>query len=178
MQAANRDWEVINPAQRLRIRFEDGGVTLTPAGRPVSRWTWSVRLVGLGTEGSSLWLQVRRPVAAQGRLEYRHLGVTEWILNDPEGMEHGFDVLGPVDAGAAEVELRLAIGGSLLPSIVADGRGLLLQDHLGRIVLHYDGLQAIDATGRPLAAKMVLDRHQLLRVRVDVTGAAYPVVVN
>lgn len=170
--------EIIDARQRIRIRFEDGGVTLTPAGRPSTRWVWSVRLVGVGGVASSLWLETQRPVVARGRLEYRHPGVTEWILNEPEGMEHGFDVLEPIDSEASEVELRLALGGSLLPSVGPDGRGLSLRDPHGRILLHYDGLQAFDRTGRQLAASMALDRAQLLRIRVDVAGAFYPVVVN
>jgi hypothetical protein len=104
--------------------------------------------------------------------------VTEWFLNEPQGIEHGFDILEPLGAGESDVELRVAVWGSLLPSLGRDGRGLSLRDRERHIVLHYDGLQAFDAAGRQLTSRLALDRRQLVRIRVNVSGAAYPIVVN
>ncbi|WP_367026853.1 hypothetical protein ABZN20_04200 [Methylococcus sp. ANG] len=111
------------------------------------------------------------------RLEYRAGNITEWYENRPEGVEQGFTLAQPPQGGAREIELWLGADGDLAFKLDADGLGATLVDGDGRDVLACRKLDAVDAQGRRLPARLVLDAT-VLAIRVDVQGAAWPVVVD
>lgn len=166
----------LNPENRMTLNFDGRSLQVAPVGKDES-WHWGLELAGYGTPGH---LQPVLPaqVAVSGqRLEYRRGEVTEWYENRPEGLEQGFTLARPPVAGAPEIELRLSASGGLKAEIEAGGRSAKLSDPSGRVVLAYRDLSVADAKGKALPAQMTL-AGESLAIRVDVRGAAWPIVVD
>ncbi len=93
--------------------------------------------------------------------------------------------------------LHLAVVGSLTPSVTGDGKAIEFTTSYGVRVLRYSELHAYDAAGRELSARMELPspggrpwppqrsgvgevggEGEILRLTVDVRGAAYPITID
>ena len=121
-----------------------------------------------------------RVVLAPTGLSTAGPGVTEWYVNGPLGLEHGFTLLrrpAAVAAAGRGGHARARSRRRPLARLDADRRGLALIDRAGRERLAYRGLWATDADGRELRAWLALARGRLL-VRVDDTGARYPLTID
>ncbi|MFO1496738.1 MAG: FG-GAP-like repeat-containing protein [Lysobacterales bacterium] len=164
-------WQAPNRAQDFRIHFESDGVELTArehADQPLlsmqlTHWGRANRLQPPG-EGT---------LAAQAeRVERRSAGLTEWYVNTPAGLEHGFDLsMPPPGQGALEFHLRSDQPVRLLHVDALEfGRG----EQRWR----YQGLKAWDASGRVLPSRMQVVGAQRWVLRVDDSGARYPIVVD
>jgi hypothetical protein len=100
-------------------------------------------------------------------------GVEEWWVGSPLGLEHGW-TFAEAPAGVGPLQIELAVRGAQV-TVDADGRGAAL--HAGEQVVRYARVQAWDAAGRTLAAKLEATSAGL-RLQVDTTGAVWPVVVD
>jgi cysteine-rich repeat protein len=153
-----------------------------PRGGDAASWSWGLALVGVGPAGAASAVAPAKPLAAGNRIEYRRPGLTEWYVNDRRGLEHGFTFPEAPPGNPDRLELVLELEGSLIPLVGDPEDGLTLRDAAGATVLGYDGLHALDATGRTLAARMELDPARggarRLRIGVDVAGALYPVTID
>jgi hypothetical protein len=143
-----------NPAQTLAVRFGRGGITV----RHGRDW------VGLRSTGPA-----SSPLASHNRVSYRRPGVEEWYANGPLGLEQGFTISSP------GTPVAIALSGTLRPRLTADAVDFVAAG--GRAVLRYGGLQATDATGRPLPARLKLN-GRTLRIAVDDHGARYPIRID
>ena len=179
------DYRVREADGRLRLAnrghefdagFDAGGVRVRSGGAAIGL---SLAALGRGTALRAVVAGTRR--AGANRVEYRRPGVTEWYVNGPLGLEHGFTLLrrpaAVAAAGRGAVTLALDLAGDLSPRLDADRRGLALIDRAGRERLAYRGLWATDADGRELRAWLALARGRLL-VRVDDAGARYPLTID
>jgi cysteine-rich repeat protein len=175
-------WRLTNRPQALEARFGTGGVLVGPHDRGGADWSWGLALVGFGPGGMAAAVLPAEPVAAGNRVEYRRPGLIEWYVNDARGVEQGFTLLAPPAGNRTQIELLLAISGSLSAAIAAGADGLVLRDAGGTTVLAYGELHAFDATGRTLPAWMDLAAAaaggQSLRIAVDVADAVFPVVID
>ncbi|MDD2769076.1 MAG: hypothetical protein PHT19_10090 [Methylococcus sp.] len=165
-----------NPEQRLVLDFERGGLQLAPAVKNPG-WHWGLTLQGYGLPGKLRPVQAAEAEVSGQRLEYRRGTVTEWYENKPEGLEQGFTLAQPPEAGASTIELRLGVSGNLKAQLDADGRGAQARDQAGQTVLAYRDLSVADAQGKTLPARLVLAGSDLA-IRVDVAAAAWPIVVD
>jgi FG-GAP repeat/HYR domain len=125
------------------------------------------------------------PVAApelhrQGkRIEYRRGALTEWYVNDKQGLEQGF-TLATRPSGATEdarLRLSLAVSGDLKASASADGAVALLKDAKGAVVLRYSDLKAWDAAKRELSAALIVKADEI-GISVDDREAVYPLTID
>ncbi|MDD2769298.1 MAG: hypothetical protein PHT19_11225 [Methylococcus sp.] len=172
----NGGYAAQNPEQHLAVGFDGKGLQLAPAAKQPA-WHWGMKLQGYGVPGQVTLVQAAQ-VSAQGqRLEYRRGGITEWYENRPEGLEQGFTLAKPPQPNAREIELRLGADGDLGLKLDADGHGATLADRAGRDTLAYRKLDVVDARGKHLPARLTLAGNALA-IRVDVQGAAWPVVVD
>lgn len=129
--------------------------------------------------------------------------LTEWFVNTPGGLEHGFTLtarpqfvvpplgdLGvePPEGGTPnhdsqarmpEQPLRLvmAVSGDLAPVTDAAEQRLELRDAAGRAVLAYEKLKVWDATGTELPARMETGEGRVI-LSVDDSTACYPLIVD
>ena len=113
-------------------------------------------------------------VSSQGaRVEIRRDGIVEWYENSAAGLEQGF-TLAERPAGEGRLRVELSLQGARASQaddavIFAAGSGRRLR---------YDGLVAIDASGRELLARLSVPDPERVRIEVDDAGAAYPVVID
>jgi hypothetical protein len=106
--------------------------------------------------------------------------ITEWFLNTPEGIEHGFVLPARPDvARPADVSLRveMAIGGDFRASLDAETQTVLLAGTAGDAALRYDKLLVYDANRRDVPAHFEVSGGRLAIV-VDDRGAAYPLTID
>ncbi|MCA8962804.1 MAG: FG-GAP repeat protein, partial [Planctomycetes bacterium] len=164
-----------NPAQGWTTRFDARGFELRPAG---GEWSWGLDLSSYGRESCETSPDVRRDVTVEGvRLEYHWDDLmTEWYVNEARGLEHGY-TLHARPEGEGELELRIAVRGTLRPTVESGGRDVRFSDSSGRTRLVYAGLVVFDAGGRRLDAGFTLAADELL-LTVDDEGARYPITID
>lgn len=169
----------VNLDGALETHWTESGARMRIAGAD-----WQLRLVAFGGAGELQSAAPVRPVrATDNRVEYRHPQLTEWWINGPRGLEHGFTIpRRPATPDGALLELHLASAGSLQPQIDDGGHGATLVDASGVARLRYSGLVAYDRHGRALPASIgVAAGHGAERrivLRVDDRTAEYPIVVD
>ncbi|MCA3011430.1 MAG: FG-GAP repeat protein, partial [Myxococcaceae bacterium] len=159
-----------NRAQGLRLRWEPGGTRIED--RRSGAYLATLTTVWVGRAADDAVLPAVGAVLADGRVERRWGGVTEWWKNGEAGAEQGWTVARrPSGAGP----LRVIVG---LEGATATGTsaGLELTTPTGR-VLAYGRVSAFDATGRALATAAVVEPGRW-RLEVDDAAAEYPVTVD
>ncbi|MEZ5402355.1 MAG: BACON domain-containing carbohydrate-binding protein [Bryobacteraceae bacterium] len=173
IEADSGEFRAANPAQGWLLRFDGRGVSVAP--REAS-WSWGLDLESFGRAKRNVALGPAAAVAGSGQtLTYRWgAGLEEWYFNDSRGLEHGFRV-NARPAGDGPLAFRLAIRGGLRASIMTGSRGATFRGDGAALV--YDGLQAWDAEGRPLPARMAA-RDGRVSIEVDDAGARYPLTID
>jgi hypothetical protein len=152
----------------------------TDSGATVEGWRLSLAAVGRGAD-----LRPAAPVKPEqkaNRVEYRRGDVTEWFINGPLGLEHGF-TLGkrPGPAGVEPLTLALCTSDKLKMQIADGGRDVTLQGDGENPTLGYGKLAAWDATGKTLAAWFEIAGNReasVLHIRVNDSTAQYPITVD
>lgn len=165
------DLQAPNRAQAFRIWFRDDGIELVERDASAQSLL-RLSLVQWGRADHLQSAEAGVVVANAARVERRSSTLTEWYINTPEGLEHGFD-LDQAPPGHGELEFHLQ---SDQPAqwMHAD----LIRFGSDEGALHYSKLKAWDAAGRLLPAQMILaDTHRVM-IRVDDTDARYPITVD
>ena len=112
------------------------------------------------------------------RIEYRRGNLTEWYVNQPEGVEQGFTLAarpGHAEPGE-QLTISLEVTGGMRPAMSPAGDAVLLES-AGKARLRYTGLRAWDAAGRDLAARLEV-RGKEVRLAIADAGATYPLTVD
>lgn len=169
-------YQARNPGQQWTTLFDGAGFTTTP---DAGGWSWGLQLVRYGWSEDEREATAPRSVSAEGeRVAYVWDDqLTEWYVNDPRGLEHGYTVHARPEGVSGPLCLALAIRGGLLPEISENGRDVRFVDEQGGAVLTYAGLSVFDADGRALAAGWEALAGGL-RLAVDDSGACYPLTID
>jgi uncharacterized delta-60 repeat protein len=188
MSNARAEYEALNPARAMQAAFTPSGVRVHSDGDRKWQLGLELKTVGYGQDLQSV--TAGAVTAEDDRLEIRKhtvwrrsSDVVEWYVNTPAGLEHGFTLPSPPDrqrvpVGAEDwLRLTLELSGDVRGEVTADHQGVRFQDGQGRHVASYDHLEAWDATGRKLPARMALRGHEL-SLEVDDRDARYPVIVD
>ena len=170
----------VNPAHRFQSRFDPSGVRLTPTGSTSEEWSWELELESWGRPGRLRPAPGGRLTTRNDRVEIeRHSGgglLTEWFVNRPEGLEHGFDV--PVrEAGEGDFVIDLKLRGDLRPRFAEDGQAVDFHDAASIAVLRYAKLVVVDAVGGRPPARME-HRPGGIRLVVEDRNAVYPITID
>ncbi len=166
-------FRLVNRRGGLVARFDRRGARVV-AGR--ARAGLALRAVGYGTALRTVAGVV--PRARANRVVYRRGGVSEWFVNGPAGLEHGFTLAGrPGGARRGALTLSLALTGVSGARVDRDRRGVTLRAVHGEGSLRYAGLWASDARGRMLPARLRVAGARLL-VSVDDRRARYPLTID
>jgi hypothetical protein len=177
-----REGELVarSPAQGMRTAFTDEGARVKREGEDAAGGV-SLAAVRWGCADTLEPLAGKTPEAQDNRVQYRRApGLVEWYKNGPLGLEQGFTVdAAPAcrRAGGGELTIDVALGGGLAPALAQNGTAITLRDADGRVAMRYTDLFARDAAGRTLPARFELAQGGV-SIRVDDTGAAYPVVID
>ena len=162
-----------NPKHRLVADFASSGVKVSVG---TATWSLALRAYGYGDEPQAV--SAVAPQAMANRVEYQRGALTEWYLNGPIGLEQGFTLARPpAERTGGPLTLALTLSGDLTASVDPTGKDVVLSRADGTPVLAYRGLTAYDATGRELRAWAQVRGNELW-LRVDDTGAHYPLVVD
>ena len=163
-----------NREQGLRAFFASTGMRLTP--RDEGSWEWGLTLLGWGRPETMQLVEKATPTAAGPRVEYARRGLVEWYLNASRGIEQGFTLLAPPLEDGEKVHLDLALTGTLVPIVSADGQAIDFAT-AERIVLRYSRLVVKDARDRELRAWME-GIPGGIRIAFEDGDAVYPVTVD
>lgn len=176
-EAARRDGALVaaNPSQGFATRFDVDGFRITPTGE-AEGWSWGLKLSGWGRPHELQAAAPSEPTAEGPRVERRRGHLTEWYVNGPEGLEHGFDVPArPEGAGPLVFDLRLE--GTLRPVWSDDGQAVDFFAAAGMSVLRYAKLHVTDDRDAILPSRF-RPIPGGIRIEVEDDGASYPIVVD
>ncbi len=162
-----------NRSQDLRTYFETTGIRIHDRTAPGASELLALSLAGVG-RGDRLVPPPPGEVTARGsRVEIRREGLVEWYENSAAGLEQGF-TLAERPAGEGPLLVELATQGA---TASLRDTAVIFSAKSGRR-LRYDKLVAIDASGRTLAARLSVPDPERVRIEVEDTGAAYPLVID
>ncbi|MFZ5818263.1 MAG: BspA family leucine-rich repeat surface protein [Chloroflexota bacterium] len=173
-------YRVENAVHDLRAEFSQAGMSLRSGEAQ-----WSLSLQGVGYGEALEPPPAAAPRASANRLEYVRGALTEWYVNGPFGLEQGFTLASAPGQQEGALTLSLALEGKVQTRLDDQVDAFELTRADGSTVLRYSGLEAYDATGRTLRARMELlstpdgdtGRHEII-IRVDDTNARYPVTID
>ncbi len=178
-QATEAGWAAAHAQQALTARLTDAGATIE-----VNDARLTMQLVAYGYGDTLTPAMHTVPQANANRVEYARGDVTEWYINGPVGLEHGFTVQSPtpnLQLPISNFTLALALDTNLPATVDADGAGLALMRADGTTALRYAGLYAFDATGKELRAWMETGEMlnlTSLQIHVDTAHAQYPITID
>lgn len=177
-------YEAWNPDQHFRITFTGSGLQVFPQDSIESAWSWGLELAAFGREGAPATLRAAEIVAVGNRMAYVRGDQTEWYVNDPGGIEHGFTLETP-PAGDITLPLQISfrVLGDLIPQALEEDEGISFLAPDGGPILRYGSLHAFDADGRKLPADMrVATRAGAPGGRIVLTvhdrAATYPITID
>ena len=179
---ATQDGALVRCAfQCLKGRATVEGLWLTSAVDGAGGEPFRVMARGLGRGGGECGAAVAQNLAGSGRVEvvegvvhFIRPGLTEEYSVSIDGVRQDF-VLTERPAGDGQMRVELDVCGARVEPLV-DGVRLVLAD--GGRKLNYGRLQALDASGRQLTAKLEVLADNRLAVRLDDRGAQYPVRID
>ena len=154
----------------IRGTFNASGAALR-----VGRVTVGFSLAGVGRGHSLDRVAAVAPTPAANQVLYRHGPISEFYRNGPYGLEQGFTVPKPPQAGSGPLVVALGISGSLLPEQV--GSQVFFRTKSGVTALRYGQLSAVDAAARRLPAHMQI-RNGTLELLIDDSNARYPLRID
>jgi nucleoside-specific outer membrane channel protein Tsx len=120
------------------------------------------------------------PQGQDNRGEYDRGDLREWYVIGPLGLGQGITLAAqpPCRAqGSGALAVELAVRGSLSAALVGEEARIELRDSTGREAFTYGDLFARDARGQLLPTTMAV-KGKLVMLRVDDTGAAYPLEIH
>jgi hypothetical protein len=162
-----------NPEHALTMDFTSKGVDVRSGTA-----RWRIALSGYGYGDAVLSPGSAAPHSDANRVEYRRGPLTEWYLNGPSGIEQGFTLAEPPqEANGQPLTIGFALSGDFLATLDPGATALQLT-RPGGPSLRYTGLTAYDDTGRELRAWLELQGNRELLLRVDDTGARYPLMID
>jgi len=114
------------------------------------------------------------------RAEIVRPNLTEWFVNRPTGLEHGFTLSHRPEGAGSQLQLVVTIEGDLKIAISEDGQRAELQDKKsGAKVLDYDKLRVWDVTGTEFPARMAaLSNGTQFQLNVNDADARYPLTID
>ncbi len=158
-----------NSGQGWITEFDGRGFTVVP---DQGGWTWGLEPANAGDRAPGQRVE-------GNKLSYVWSDcLTEWFINDGNGLEQGWTLSARPAAMSGPLEIALNIRGGLQAEVSGDALSLVFRDAQGHSVLNYGGLKAWDADGKVLAARFVLREEGGVRLRVEDAGARYPVTID
>ena len=163
------------PSRRhaFRTYFEPTGIRVVDRVAEDAPQLLALRLEEIGRANSMVPLAPGEVASAGARVEIRRGSLLEWYVNSPAGLEQGF-TLSKRAEGEGPLVLDLSLEGA---EASWSGQSVRIATATGRR-LSYGEVQAVDAAGAPLPVELSLPSARRIQLRVDDTGAVYPIVID
>jgi hypothetical protein len=176
-------YQAPNRAQNLRTYFSSTGIQIEPRLVHGEAWRFGLEVVGVGDGVQTAVPEIAAHTVADNRITLDYGAWQAWYVNGAQGVEQGFTIERPLFAEETGLlQLEMAVTGSLIPRLDANGEMIRLVTAVGEQILTYRELAAFDAQGRNLPATMELaalpDGGDAILLAVDTSGAEYPIVVD
>jgi hypothetical protein len=176
-------YQAPNRAHDFRTYFTEEGVRIVPRTESEPTWELGLSCLRLVRGGQALALGPALPSPIENRVDYARGQLTEWFVNGPEGLEHGFTIPSrPLpDAETTPLQLELELTGSLSPLLSEDRQAVDLVTPSGAHAVHYAKLKVTDARGEELSAWFEgysEPDSRGIRIVVDDVEASYPLHVD
>jgi hypothetical protein len=163
--------QALNPAQRLRVRFERSGVLVSSGAGSLA-----LSLAGLGYGSSPVAAADVLSAVEANRVLYTGARLSEWYANGPLGLEQGFTVTrAPAGVAHGPLTLAMTLSGDMHAAPARGGASVLVSG--GGSSLRYGNLIATDAQGHTLRSWLSVSAGRIL-VSVDARGAHYPLRID
>ena len=162
-----------NRRHALRTYFEPNGIRVVDRVADGSPLLLALQLERMGREKSLTPVLPGDVVNNGARVEIRRGSILEWYVNSPAGLEQGFTLStraagnGPLVLDFSLEDAEASGSGESVRMITSTGRRLT-----------YGQLKAVDATGKPLPAQLLVPSAHRLQLSVDDTHAVYPIVID
>ena len=174
-----------NLAQGFNAWIGSDGIRVRPRGDGEPAWELALALAGVG-RGQELQRVEAAGTNAQGRrAELDRGSITEYFVNDEQGLKHGFTVTeGPGEKGTEPLVLELTLGTELVARPRPSGRGIdFLQPGVPLAVLGYGGLLVEDSSGQEIPSRMEVAGADesgggVIRILIEDHDAVYPLEVD
>ncbi len=193
LAGVERAYHAPNPAQGLNAWFGPEQVHLTPKPDQQNKAAWQMalsltaygyghRLVKLAPgemTANENRIEIQRPTAGQAAIPESQPAITEWYVNEADGLQQGFTLAAPpaVERNGERLRLTMRLTGDLRARVEDDGQAVSLVNARGEQVLSYGGLVVNDAEGRELEAQLAVDGSEVA-IEVNDADAVYPVVID
>ncbi|WP_437292909.1 thrombospondin type 3 repeat-containing protein [Sorangium sp. So ce426] len=170
-----------NPMQRFGVELTAKGVRLEHED-----WSFSLSTARYGCAGALRPVDPAEPRGEKNRVEYRRdgaagVGLVEWYVNGPLGLEQGFTLPAAPDCRDGtqpdEVVIELSVAGAVPAQPVDGGGAVELREPGGARIARYGELFVHDAAGQQLPARLEV-AEQILTIRIQDAEAVYPVVID
>jgi hypothetical protein len=170
-------WAAPNRAQDLRSRIRGGALEVTSRTRGAEAWNLTLRLRGVGRSRAIASLEEAEPHVRGSRLDLVRPDLLETYWNDERGLEQELLIaVRPEGAACEPIVLDLEWDGSV--SATEEGnRSVLFTDAKGAGALRYGDLKVLDARGRELPSKVMVEPCSL-KIEIDDGDARYPILVD
>ncbi len=172
------DWQAPNRFHRFSVRITPDRIALEdPSGlNEVPILTLDFVAISAGAE--QLLTGTPQLEVTGLRVERMFDGFSDWYINDRNGLKQGFTIQSrPAGPGTAPLTLHFDLGGSLSAFPDPAGTSVIFRDSAGQAIYHYGELAVMDATERMLPSRFDFVDGQLA-IRIDDSGATYPVTVD
>lgn len=165
----------INGRNGLVARFTEGGEGDVRVGQArlvlrLDSWGYGDQLVRPG--------EIDDVEIERNELRYLRGPISEWYVNGPAGMQHGFtlDQRPPGPAGGP-LTLTVDLGGSVSAQVTPAADGLKVRTERGAEV-DYANLLVVDSADRQLPAWLALVDSDTAHIRIRDDDADYPILVD
>lgn len=170
-----------NEANGMRLDFTESGWQLKSTTKDKS-WSssWQLNSFGYGSKQTKAAAGAWQTTENRVELARANQRITEWFVNTPNGVEHGFTLAARPDAESSDEALRLVmkVDGDLTAQAERDGQALTLVEGDGAKALRYEKLKVWDAGGTQLAARMRTEASGEVWLEVEEAAAVYPITID
>jgi len=167
-----------NRAQGLRVFVTPAGLRVVPRNDVEDSWELRLELTGHGRGEPTTSVTTSDIRAEKGRIEIDRGFLTEWYVNDANGLEQGFTLTAaPSGDRTQPLVLTMRLAGDVLAYPSADGQSVSFHTPRGTPALHYTKLVVRDAMGALVPARMEVGPGRLSLV-VEDTAAVYPIEID
>ncbi len=175
MQAPNRKHD-------FRIVFDEHGVAIIPRDTKKNDWLLELRLTRFGRKGGFRPAENGKLVTNGNRAQLVRDDVTEWFINDQDGVEHGFTFhtrpkIVNKETPSQMVRLEMAAEGTLQARMHRQTDMIEFVNSNGSVVLNYSKLKVVDTAGKIIPSTMLVNDNTLA-IEFDDHLAQYPVTVD
>ncbi len=168
----NYIYKAYNPKNRYGIRYGEQGLKL------LSRdWEFVMSLHSYGQESALVPVNKATLHTEGNKVSYNRGSISEWYINDTQGLEQGFTLDKPKNYDARqELILTFELKGELTPKWKIKGESLSFYKNNIK-AFDYEKLKAFDAKGKALHSRLALKENSL-QILVNAKDAQWPVTVD